>query len=166
MTPEQSVLTSRRFAIVMAGIAVTNFLPGGTAVAAVAAPLACSAGVRAGRLRYRPDRTGVWKLLGAATSMFGLAGAVAVLYGMVSGGTLPPVSIVDGFYVSSYAVLAVAILAIVVSRCPRKEPGQGLDTAILLIAVGVAALELLIEPLWYTPRGGSGSRRWPIRSWI
>ena len=146
-------MTSRRYALVMSAFALVNFLPGGTMLAGIVAPLACSAAIAAGQRRHSPDRAWVWSLLAWATALFGVGGVVAAASGLASGGPGPMFSVADTFYLAGYAVLAAGVLAVLRSRLPRRPPGHGLDAAVLLIALGVAIQELMVEPLWYANHG-------------
>jgi class 3 adenylate cyclase len=105
----------------------------------------CVVAILAGILLYRPARPEPWLLLAAGQLLFVIGD---VLFGIDQHilEQVPFPSPADGFYLAGYPVLAAGLWLLVRQRSNGRDWAAPIDAAIVTVALGVVAWELLIIP--------------------
>ncbi|HET8784657.1 MAG TPA: sensor domain-containing diguanylate cyclase, partial [Candidatus Limnocylindrales bacterium] len=117
----------------------------GAALGAVAA-IAVFAGVH----RYRPDRTSIWVLLGAAVVALQAPSLLAALPSSVSGSGVVAEAIAWSSIVAPILLIG-ASLTIVRARCGASDRAGAIDAFTVAVGVGTVAWVALFEPTITAP---------------
>ena len=108
----------------------------------VAVLAAFAVGVR----RHRPAVRLPWIALAAGMAA-SAAGDLVYLVSDASAWELPYPSVADGFYLASYPLLALGLLALLRSRAPGRDWTSLIDAAIVMTGAAAVSWVFLIQPL-------------------
>jgi hypothetical protein len=129
-------------------IAVYYLLPSGFFRDTVYYPLfgfGATGAIVAGVVRYRPVHRLPWFLLAAGQALFALGDVLFGVYEHVLKENILP-SPADGFYLAGYPTLAAGLWLLVRERSSARDWESLIDAAIITVALGVVAWELLMVP--------------------
>jgi class 3 adenylate cyclase len=129
-------------------IAVYYLLPSGFFRDTVYYPLfgfCAAAAIVAGVVMYRPVHRLPWLLLAAGQALFALGDVLFGVYEHVLKENVLP-SPADGFYLAGYPTLAAGLWLLVRERSSARDWEGLIDAAIITVALGVLAWELLMVP--------------------
>src|SRR5207244_1567308 len=101
--------------------------------------------IAAGTIWLRPQHPAPWLLFAAGQALFGIGDVLFGVYDHVVHSDQFP-SPADGFYLAGYPVLAAGLWLLVRERSVGRDWGSLIDAAIVAVALGIVAWELLMVP--------------------